>query len=114
MTEPVLQVRNLEVKYHTREGVLTALRDVSFEIGEAEILGVVGESGCGKSTVASAVMRLLPPNGELSGGEIRFKGRDLCQLDEEAMRGLRGRVQECIGHALHGCQGIAPVRIAPG
>lgn len=91
MAEPVLQVRNLEVKYHTREGILTALRDVSFEIGEAEILGVVGESGCGKSTVASAAMRLLPPNGELSGGEIRFKGRDLCQLDEGAMRDLRGR-----------------------
>ena len=91
MVEPILQVRNLEVKYHTREGILTAIRDASFEIGEAEILGVVGESGCGKSTVASAVLRLLPPNGELSGGEIWFKGRDLCQLDEEAMRGMRGR-----------------------
>ncbi|MFC2031469.1 ATP-binding cassette domain-containing protein, partial [Chloroflexota bacterium] len=91
MAEPILQVRNLEVKYHTREGTLTAIRDASFEIGEAEILGVVGESGCGKSTVASAVMRLLPPNGELSGGQILFRGQDLCQLDEESMRGIRGR-----------------------
>ena len=87
----ILQVVDLEVKYHTREGTLTALRDTSFEVGEAEIVGVVGESGCGKSTVASSVMRLLPPNGEISGGQILFKEQDLCKLDQEGMRRLRGR-----------------------
>ncbi|HSR34856.1 MAG TPA: ABC transporter ATP-binding protein [Anaerolineae bacterium] len=91
MKAPLLQVRNLEVKYHTREGTLTAIRDASFDLHEAEILGVVGESGCGKSTMASAVMRLLPPNGEISSGQILFSGQDLCQLDEEGMRSLRGK-----------------------
>jgi peptide/nickel transport system ATP-binding protein len=91
MVEPLLQVKNLEVKYHTREGTLTAIHGANFVLHQGEILGVVGESGCGKSTVASAVMRLLPPNGELSGGQILLQGRDLCQLDEEGMRQLRGR-----------------------
>ncbi len=70
MATPLLEVKNLEVKYHTREGILTAIRDASFKINQKEIVGVVGESGCGKSTVASAVMRLLPPNGEISAGQI--------------------------------------------
>jgi peptide/nickel transport system ATP-binding protein len=91
MAEPLLQVKNLEIKYHTREGTLTAIRNTSFDVHEGEIVGVVGESGCGKSTVASAVMRLLPPNGELSGGQLLFRGQDLRQLPEEQMRKLRGR-----------------------
>jgi len=91
MSGPILEVKNLAVKYHTREGILTAIHNASFAVDEAEIVGVVGESGCGKSTVASAVMRLLPPNGEISGGQILFRGRDLCQLDQEAMRHLRGK-----------------------
>jgi len=91
MSTPLLQVKDLEIKYHTREGILTAIHNASFAVNEAEILGIVGESGCGKSTVASAVMRLLPPNGEISSGQILFHGRDLCQLDQEAMRQLRGK-----------------------
>jgi len=87
----VLQVKELETKYHTREGILTAIRDVSFDVNEAEIVGIVGESGCGKSTVAFAVMRLLPPNGEITAGQILVKGRDLGQLDQEGMRQLRGK-----------------------
>ena len=90
MTTPLLQVNNLEVKYHTRAGILTAIHNASFTINRGEIVGVVGESGCGKSTVASALMRLLPPNGEISGGQILFQGQDLCQLDHEALRQLRG------------------------
>ena len=54
MAEPLLQVKGLEIKYHTREGILTAIRNASFDVHEGEIVGVVGESGCGKSTVASA------------------------------------------------------------
>ncbi len=87
----LFQVKNLEIRYHTREGVLTAIRDTSFEMNEGEIVGIVGESGCGKSTVASAVMRLLPPNGEISSGQILFQGRDLRQLDKEEMRAIRGK-----------------------
>ncbi len=88
---PLLQVEDLKIKYHTRDGILTALRDVSFQVNPGEIVGVVGESGCGKSTVAAAVMRLLPPNGEIAGGRMMFQGRDLCALDEEAMRAVRGK-----------------------
>ena len=88
---PLLQVENLKVKYHTRDGILTAIRDVSFQVNSGEIVGVVGESGCGKSTIAATVMRLLPPNGEIAGGRMLFQGRDLCALDEESMRKLRGK-----------------------
>jgi len=91
MGDKLLQVQDLEVRYHTREGTLTSIRNVGFEINPGEILGVVGESGCGKTTVASAVMRLLPPNGEISSGQILFRGQDLCHLDEEGMRRLRGK-----------------------
>lgn len=88
---PLLQVEGLEIRYHTREGTLTALRNVDFDINPGEIVGVVGESGCGKSTVASSVLRLLPPNGQISAGRILFKGEDLCRLDDEGMRRLRGK-----------------------
>ena len=88
---PLLQIENLKVKYHTRDGILTAIRDVSFHVDPGEIVGVVGESGCGKSTIATTVMRLLPPNGEIAGGRMLFEGRDLCALDEESMRKLRGK-----------------------
>jgi oligopeptide/dipeptide ABC transporter ATP-binding protein len=93
---PVLEVESLEIKYHTREGILTAIRDTSFDVAEGQIVGIVGESGCGKSTVASALMRLLPPNGEITGGRILLRGQDLCQLDEEALRGLRGKEMSMI------------------
>jgi peptide/nickel transport system ATP-binding protein len=93
---PVLEVQNLEIKYHTREGILTAIRDTSFCVDEGQIVGIVGESGCGKSTVASALMRLLPPNGEITGGRILLRGQDLCQLNEEALRRLRGKEMSMI------------------
>ncbi|NOZ71756.1 MAG: ABC transporter ATP-binding protein, partial [Chloroflexi bacterium] len=91
MTREILQVKDLEVKYHTREGILTAISNASFDIQPGEIVGVVGESGCGKSTLASAMMRLLPPNGQISKGQILFQGQDLLQLSDEEMRRLRGR-----------------------
>ena len=82
---------NLEIKYHTRQATLTAVRNVSFEVKRGEIVGLVGESGCGKSTIAAAVMRLLPPNGEISAGQMLFKGSDLLPLNEDQMRQVRGR-----------------------
>jgi len=89
--DPLLEVRGLNVAYHTNKGILTALHNVSFEVLPQQIIGVVGETGCGKSTVAASVMRLLPPNGEITSGEIQFKGKDLVQESEEALRRMRGR-----------------------
>lgn len=96
MTTDILDVRGLEIKYRTREGILTAVRNLTFSVGAGEIVGIVGESGCGKSTVAAAMMRLLPPNGEISAGHILFKGRDLRQLSQEEMRALRGKEMSMI------------------
>ncbi len=87
---PLFQAVNLEVKYHTRQATLTALRNVNFTVNRGQIVGLVGESGCGKSTIASAVMRLLPPNGEISSGELLFDGQDLRQAGEAEMRRIRG------------------------
>jgi peptide/nickel transport system ATP-binding protein len=81
---------DLEIKYRTRQATLTAVQHVSFEVKRAEIVGLVGESGCGKSTIALAVLRLLPPNGEISSGEMLFEGRDVCRLSEDEMRDVRG------------------------
>ncbi|HLO30247.1 MAG TPA: ABC transporter ATP-binding protein [Anaerolineales bacterium] len=91
MMDVTFKAVNLEIKYRTRQATLTALRNINFEVGRGQIVGLVGESGCGKSTIASAVMRLLPPNGEISGGELLFQGRDLRRLNEEEMRRIRGR-----------------------
>ena len=92
----LLEVHDLEIKYHTRLGILTAVRNVSFTMRPGEIMGIVGESGCGKSTVAASLMRLLPPNGEITRGSIVLRGQDLCQLSEEEMRRLRGTVVSMI------------------
>jgi oligopeptide/dipeptide ABC transporter ATP-binding protein len=90
VTGALLSVEGLEVVYHRRHGLLQALHDVSFTVQPGEIVGVVGESGCGKSTLSSALMRLLPPNGEITDGRILFQDRDLAELDDEALRRLRG------------------------
>jgi peptide/nickel transport system ATP-binding protein len=89
--KPLLQVQGLEVVYHTQKGQLKALHEISFDLLPGEIVGIVGESGCGKSTVASALLRLLPPNGQITAGRLVFKGRDLLSLTAEELRQLRGR-----------------------
>jgi oligopeptide/dipeptide ABC transporter ATP-binding protein len=86
----LLAVEGLEVVYHTDAGDLPALSDVTFEVREGQILGVVGESGCGKSTLGAALLRLLPPNGEIVGGRVLFDDRDLAALSTGDLRGLRG------------------------
>lgn len=88
--DTILRVEDLNIGYLTRYGTLPAIRNVSFEVKQREIVGIVGESGCGKSTVASSVLRLLPPNGKIMGGHIWFKGKDLSTATEEQMRQLRG------------------------
>jgi peptide/nickel transport system ATP-binding protein len=91
MTEIAIKAIDLEIKYYTRKATLTAVRNVNFEVARGQIVGLVGESGCGKSTIALALIGLLPPNGEISGGELLFSGRDLCRLDENELQYIRGR-----------------------
>jgi peptide/nickel transport system ATP-binding protein len=91
MAPPLLEVRNLKVEFPTRGAPLVALDDVSFEIAPGEILGVVGESGAGKSLTGSAIIGLLDPPGRISGGEIRFDGRRIDNLPYDQMRRVRGR-----------------------
>jgi peptide/nickel transport system ATP-binding protein len=87
----LLSVRNLSVQFPTRHGVLQALNEVSFDIAAGEVLGVVGESGAGKSLTGSAIIGLLPPPGHISSGEIWFDGKRIDKLSEHEMRSLRGR-----------------------
>ncbi|TGD98243.1 ABC transporter ATP-binding protein [Methylobacterium nonmethylotrophicum] len=91
MTQPVLSVRDLRVEFATRRGVLTALDGVSFEIARGEVLGVVGESGAGKSVTGSAVIGLIDPPGRIAGGEILLNGERIDNLSPEAMRKVRGK-----------------------
>ena len=91
MTAALLEVRNLRVEFPTRHATLVALDDVSFEIAPGEILGVVGESGAGKSLTGASIIGLLDPPGRVAGGEIRFDGQRIDNLPYEAMRKIRGR-----------------------
>lgn len=90
MSQPLLQVRNLETKFFTDDGVVDAVKGVSFDIAPREILGVVGESGSGKSVTSLSVLRLVSPPGRITGGQIFWKGKDLLQLSEREMRAIRG------------------------
>ena len=91
MTEPLLSVQNLRVEFPTRRGVLTAVDGVSFDIQPGEVLGVVGESGAGKSLTGAAIIGLLEPPGRIAGGEVRLKGERIDNLPAEALRRIRGR-----------------------
>ena len=90
-TTPLLEVRHLRVEFPTRRATLVALDDVSFDIAPGEILGVVGESGAGKSLTGAAIIGLLDPPGRVAAGEIRFDGRRIDNLPYEEMRKVRGR-----------------------
>ncbi|PDW02826.1 ABC transporter ATP-binding protein [Candidatus Viridilinea mediisalina] len=88
---PLLEVRNLQTHFHTQDGIVKAVDGVSFAVKRGETLGIVGESGCGKSVTSLSMMRLIPcPPGELAGGQILFDGADLLELSEERMRHIRG------------------------
>jgi len=91
MAAPLLEVEHLRVEIPTRRGTLTAIDDVSFAIGAGEVLGVVGESGAGKSLTGSAIIGLLEPPARIAGGAVRFAGRRIDDLSGEALRRLRGK-----------------------
>src|SRR5262245_817754 len=90
MQQPVIQVNHLAIAYATRKGSVQAVRDVSFEIYRGETLGIVGESGCGKSTVAYSMVNYLGKNGSIAGGDIVFQGQSLVGRSSEELRRLRG------------------------
>ena len=91
MVEPVLSVSDLKVAFPLRRRTLTAVDGVSFDIAAGEVLGVVGESGAGKSLTGAAIIGLLEPPGRIVGGEVRLHGRRIDNLGTEEMRKLRGR-----------------------
>jgi len=91
MTDPVLSLRNLRVEFPTRRGTLTAIDGVSFDIAPGEVLGVVGESGAGKSITGAAVIGLIEPPGHIAGGAVYLRGQRIDNLAPEAMRKIRGK-----------------------
>jgi peptide/nickel transport system ATP-binding protein len=91
MTQPLLSVRDLKVQFDTRRGPLVALDGVSFDIARGEVLGVVGESGAGKSLTGLSIIGLLDPPGRISGGEVRRDGQRIDNLPSEELRKIRGK-----------------------
>lgn len=91
MTQPILQVKNLKTYFKTDNGIAHAVDNVSFNLNAGETLGIVGESGCGKSVTSLSIMRLIDqPPGFFAGGEILFKGENLLEMNDDQMRNVRG------------------------
>lgn len=89
--ETILEVKNLKTYFHTKRGVSKAVDGIDFSLKKGETLGIVGESGCGKSITSLSILRLIPtPPGKIEGGEVLFKGRDLVTLSDSEMRKIRG------------------------
>lgn len=88
--QPILSVNNLSIQFHTKKQTLTAVEKIHFQVNPGEILGIVGESGCGKSVTSLAIMQLLASNAKISEGEIMFAGDDLLNLSEKQMCQIRG------------------------
>jgi len=90
MNTPVLECNNVSISYYTRAGEIPAVVDFNLKVMPGEAVGIVGESGCGKSTVALAIMQYMGKNGAIVGGEIKFMGRDMRTMSEEELRDIRG------------------------
>jgi oligopeptide transport system ATP-binding protein len=91
LAEPLLQIKNLKTQFFTEEGVVKAVNGVTYDVYPGEILGLVGESGCGKSVSALSILRLIPnPPGKIVDGEIIFEGEDILKMDEDEVRHIRG------------------------
>jgi oligopeptide/dipeptide ABC transporter ATP-binding protein len=91
MSQPVLQVKDLHTQFFTDDGVVKAVDGVSFDLHAGETLGIVGESGCGKSVTALSILRLVQEPGRITSGEILFRGADIVQMHDDEIRDLRGR-----------------------
>lgn len=91
LSEVCLEVKNLKVLFHTPRGILRAVDDVSFTLSRGEILGLVGESGCGKTMTALSIMNLIPFPGKISGGKVLFMDKNLLDLTQDEMRLIRGQ-----------------------
>jgi len=91
VTEPVLQVKGLKTQFFTDDGVVQAVDDISFDLHAGETLGIVGESGCGKSVTALSILRLVQEPGRIVAGQILFRGDDLVTMPEEEVRHIRGK-----------------------
>lgn len=91
MNSPILRVSNLTIRYMTRHGEVKAVDGVSFDVDRGEVLALVGESGCGKTSVAIALMKLLPDNARLISGRVYLDGEDLLSMTEDELRRYRGR-----------------------
>jgi peptide/nickel transport system ATP-binding protein/oligopeptide transport system ATP-binding protein len=91
MAKPILRVSDLSVEYRSKDDVTYAVAGVSLELHEGEVLALVGESGCGKTTVAMTIPKLLPLEGRITSGSVEFKGQDLLRLDDDHLRTIRGR-----------------------
>lgn len=91
MNENLLEIRNLAVEYHTDDGVIYAVNNINLSVKKGETIGLVGETGAGKTTIAKSILRILPkPQAELVSGEILFEGENIVKLSERDMRKIRG------------------------
>lgn len=90
MNDDVLQIQDLQTRFYTQDGVVSAVDGLSLDVAAGEMVGLVGESGCGKSTAALSIMRLVPVPGRIVGGQILLDGQDIVPLSDREMRGLRG------------------------
>lgn len=88
--QPLLEITDLKTQFPTRQGLVRSVDGVCFSINEGELLGIVGESGCGKSVTAMSILRLISSPGKIAGGSIRFKGEELTTATAERMREIRG------------------------
>jgi len=89
--KPLLEIKGLRTQFFLREGTVTALDGIDLTVYENESVGIVGETGCGKSMTAFSILRLVPPPGRITAGSIRFKGTELTKLTSDEMRGIRGK-----------------------
>jgi peptide/nickel transport system ATP-binding protein len=107
---PLLEVKNLKVYFYLKDGVVKAVEGASFKINRGEIVGLAGESGCGKSVTTQAILRLVPPPGRVEEGEVLLDGKNIYDLSREEMRNIRGsRISIVFQNAMAALNPVIPV-----